>query len=202
MNQPLSPSQPLPKCWATKLRPRGTHLAQMGVFPQAWTRLSHDFWPSFHVQFILHGLWSDGWQGGLPLTAYLGYQKGSRATLRSIETFHYSRNPGSWIPEVKNGLPRWLSSKESSCNAGGFFTAEPLKKPSCSSTKVLSQGKWGTNHASLGRSSLSKDGPHVVIHTPWAQVPLGAGLAISNPGEAAGRGHGQSSCLWNLSHSK
>ena len=118
LNQPLSPSQPLPKCWATKLRPRGTHLAQMGVFPQAWTRLSHDFWPSFHVQFILHGLWSDGWQGGLPLTAYLGYQKGSRATLRSIETFHYSRNPGSWIPEVKNGLPRWLSSKESSCNAG------------------------------------------------------------------------------------
>ena len=89
-----------------------------------------------------------------------------------------------------------------SCNAGGFFTAEPLKKPSCSSTKVLSQGKWGTNHASLGRSSLSKDGPHVVIHTPWAQVPLGAGLAISNPGEAAGRGHGQSSCLQTLSHSK
>ena len=100
LNQPLSPSQPLPKCWATKLRPRGTHLAQMGVFPQAWTRLSHDFWPSFHVQFILHGLWSDGWQGGLPLTAYLGYQKGSRATLQSIEIFHYSRNPGSWILEL------------------------------------------------------------------------------------------------------
>ena len=34
------------------------------------------------------------------LIAYLGCQRESRATLQSLETFHYSRNPRSWIAKL------------------------------------------------------------------------------------------------------
>lgn len=42
----------------------------------------------------------------------------------------------------------------------------------------------------------SKDGPDGVTHPP-----LGARLAVSNSGEAAGQGQGQSPCLQDVSHS-
>lgn len=88
-----------------------------------------------------------------------------------------------------------------SSSALGWSHIHLLLEGSCPS-RVPSGGEGGEEPCEFwGCAPWHRDGPPGLIHTPWAQVPLGPGPAVSNPGEAAGRGQGHSPCLQNLPRS-